>query len=91
MPQINIVYHNEIAKRILNILNSLKLDDIIKDMKARHKNWPGQLKRTNPESTTKPGSTIPAQRKAGHTATWAKMERPRAPRDLKQLVLEPKP
>jgi len=45
MSQMTNVYHNETVKRTLNVTNSLKLDDTVKDMKARHENWPGHLKR----------------------------------------------
>jgi len=41
----NNVYHNETVKRTLNVLNSLKLDNTVKDMKALHETWPGHLKR----------------------------------------------
>jgi hypothetical protein len=87
----NTLYHNETAKRNLKDLNDIKLDDTVKDLEARHKNWPVHLELVGPESTTKTGSPIPAQRKAGHTATWTKMERLRTPRDLKEQVLGPPP
>lgn len=37
-------HHNETVKGTLNVLNSLKLDDTVKDMKACHKTWPSHLK-----------------------------------------------
>lgn len=91
MSQMNTLYHNETAKRNLEVLKNIKLDDTVKDLEARYKNWPVHLERVGPESTTKTGSPITAQRKEGHTATWTKMERPRTPRDLKEQALGPPP
>jgi len=47
-------YHKETVKRNFNALNSLKLDDTVKYMKARRKTRPGHLKRMDPNRPPRP-------------------------------------